>query len=224
MNYLPAIEMEPTQSANASVIWLHGLGASGDDFAAIVPALGLDKKSASEDVHIRFVFPHAPVIPISINGGMQMPAWYDILSIDVERRINHQQFSTSVQKIKDLIQRELDRGIPSDRILIAGFSQGGAVAYEAALSFEKPLAGLMALSTYVANKEGLKLNPCNQQLPVMIFHGTQDDVVPESLGQLALSQLQKLGLSPEFKTYPMAHSVSPAQIKVMAGFILEVFA
>ncbi len=222
MNFLPAIEMEPKQHANASVIWLHGLGASGDDFAAIVPALGLDKKSAAADLHIRFVFPHAPAIPISINGGMQMPAWYDILSIDVERKINLQQFFNSVQQVKDLIQRELDRGVPSERILIAGFSQGGAVAYEAALSFEKPLAGLMALSTYVANKEKLVLNSCNQQLPVMIFHGTQDDVVPESLGQLALSQLQGLGLNPGYKTYPMAHSVSPGQIKALADFILEV--
>jgi len=223
MNYLPAIEMESKQKANAAVIWLHGLGASGDDFAAIVPALGLSKQ-ADTNMQIRFVFPHAPVIPISINGGMEMPAWYDILSIDVQRKINQQQFMTSAQQVKDLIERELDRGISSERIVVAGFSQGGAVAYQAALNFEQPLAGLMALSTYVASPDTIDLKECNQQLPVMIFHGSEDNVVPEALGHLALSQIQALGLKPEYKQYVMGHSVSPRQIKDMAEFIARVLA
>ncbi len=221
MNYLPAIEMEPEQKANAAVIWLHGLGASGDDFAAIVPALGLSKK-ADADLQIRFIFPHAPSIPISINGGMMMPAWYDILSIDVQRKINQQQFMASAQQVKDLIERELARGISSERIVLAGFSQGGAVAYQAALNFEQPLAGLMALSTYVANPDTIELKACNQQLPVMIFHGSEDNVVPETLGRLALTQVQALGLKPEYKQYVMAHSVSPKQVKDMAEFITRV--
>ncbi len=219
MNYLPAIEIEPTKNANAAVIWLHGLGASGDDFAAVVPALGLSNQS---DLNIRFIFPHAPVIPISVNGGMSMPAWYDILSMDVERKINQQQFMQSAQQVKDLIERELDRGISSERIVIAGFSQGGAVAYEVALNFEQPLAGLMALSTYVASPSTLALKPCNAQLPVMICHGTEDNVVPESLGLLALEKLSSMGLKPEYKTYAMAHSVSPGQIKHITSFLKRV--
>jgi phospholipase/carboxylesterase len=219
MNYLPAIEIEPTKKANAAVIWLHGLGASGDDFAAVVPALGLSNHS---DLNVRFIFPHAPTIPVSVNGGMSMPAWYDILSMDVERKINQQQFMQSAQQVKDLIERELDRGISSDRIVIAGFSQGGAVAYEVALNFEKPLAGLMALSTYVASPETLALKSCNALLPVMICHGTQDNVVPESLGLLALEKLGLMGLKPEYKTYIMAHSVSPSQIKHIASFLERV--
>jgi len=221
MNYLPAIEMEPEQKANAAVIWLHGLGASGDDFAAIVPALDLSKK-ADADLQIRFIFPHAPSIPISINGGMMMPAWYDILSIDVQRKINQQQFMASAQQVKDLIERELARGISSERIVLAGFSQGGAVAYQVALNFEQPLAGLMALSTYVASPDTIELKACNQQLPVMIFHGSEDNVVPETLGRLALTQVQALGLEPEYKQYVMAHSVSPKQVKDMAEFITRV--
>ncbi len=219
MNYLPAIEIEPTQNANAAVIWLHGLGASGDDFAAVVPALGLSDHS---DLNIRFIFPHAPVIPISVNGGMSMPAWYDILSMDVERKINQQQFMQSAKQVKDLIKRELDRGISSERIVIAGFSQGGAVAYEVALNFDLPLAGLMALSTYVASPSTLALKPCNAELPVMIYHGTEDNVVPESLGLLAFEKLNTMGLAPEYKTYAMAHSVSPGQIKHIASFLKRV--
>ena len=221
MKYLPAIEIEPIQQANGAVIWLHGLGASGDDFAAIVPALNLSQQYPGA-AQIRFIFPHAPTIPISINGGMSMPAWYDILSIDVQRKINQQQFMASAQRVTDLIERELARGISSERIVVAGFSQGGAVAYQAALNFAQPLAGLMALSTYVASANTLELKACNRQLPVLICHGSEDPVVPESLGLQALDSVRALGLAPEYKQYCMGHSVSPEQIKDMADFIAKV--
>ena len=222
MNYLSAIEIEPSEPANASVIWLHGLGASGDDFSPIVPALGLAKKKECENLHIRYVFPHAPSIPVSINGGMAMPAWYDIISIDVERKINEEQFAQSCKQVTDLIEREIERGVASDKIVLAGFSQGGAVAYQAALSFEKPLAGLMAMSTYIASKHSIALQEANKNLAISIFHGSQDNVVPESLGQQALTHLQELGFQPDYKTYVMAHNVSPGQIKDIGEFIANV--
>lgn len=222
MSYLPAIEIEPTEIANASVIWLHGLGASGDDFSPIVPALGLAKKPECKDLHIRYVFPHAPSIPISINGGMTMPAWYDILSIDVERKINEAQFTQSCEQVRQLIEREIQRGISSEKIVIAGFSQGGAVAYQTALSFDQPLAGLMAMSTYIASQNAIDLQAVNKNLPISIYHGTQDNVVPEVLGKQAMELLQGLGFNPTYKNYVMAHSVSPGQIKDIGDFIAQV--
>ncbi len=222
MNYLSAIEIEPSEPANASVIWLHGLGASGDDFSPIVPALGLAKKKECENLHIRYVFPHAPSIPVSINGGMAMPAWYDILSIDVERKINEEQFANSCKQVTDLIEREIERGVASDKIVLAGFSQGGAVAYQAALSSEKPLAGLMAMSTYIASKHSIGLQEANKNLAISIYHGTEDNVVPEALAQQALTHLQGLGFQPSYKTYVMAHNVSPGQIKDIGEFIANV--
>jgi phospholipase/carboxylesterase len=222
MSYLPAIEIEPTEIANASVIWLHGLGASGDDFSPIVPALGLAKKSECKGLHIRYVFPHAPSIPISINGGMTMPAWYDILSIDVERKINEVQFTQSCEQVRQLIEREIQRGISSEKIVIAGFSQGGAVAYQTALSFDQPLAGLMAMSTYIASHHAIELQEVNKNLPISIYHGTQDNVVPEVLGKQAMELLQGLGFNPTYKNYVMAHSVSPGQIKDIGDFIAQV--
>ncbi len=222
MTYLPAIEIEPNEAANASVIWLHGLGASGDDFSPIVPALGLGKKPECKGLHIRYIFPHAPSIPVSVNGGMSMPAWYDILSMDVERKINEAQFTQSCAQVSQLIEREIERGVSSNKIVIAGFSQGGAVAYQTALSFEKPLAGLMAMSTYIASKHAIKLQEVNKKLPISIFHGTQDNVVPEVLGQQALELLKGLGYNPNYKTYVMAHNVSPGQIKDIGNFIAQV--
>ncbi len=221
MTYLPAIEIEPNDAANASVIWLHGLGASGDDFSPIVPALGLDKKPECNGLNIRYIFPHAPSIPVSINGGMSMPAWYDILSMDVERKINEAQFSQSCAQVTQLIEREIQRGVASDKIVIAGFSQGGAIAYQTALSFDKPLAGLMAMSTYIASRHAIKLQEVNKQLPISIYHGTQDNVVPEVLGQQALELLKGLGFTPSYKSYVMAHNVSPGQIKDISDFIAQ---
>ncbi len=220
MTYLPCIEIEPkdNQQANAAIIWLHGLGATGDDFASLVPQLKLDglKNSQDEDINIRFIFPHAPSIPLTVNGGISMPAWYDILNMDVEREINQGHLSVSVKQITDLIERELERGVPSESIILAGFSQGGAVAYEAALNFPRPLAGLLALSTYIANKENLKPSEFVKNMPIYVYHGKQDHVVPEILAKNALQHLENLKLDAVYKTYDMQHSVCLSQIRDMS--------
>ncbi|RDE19037.1 carboxylesterase [Motiliproteus coralliicola] len=214
MPYLPAIEIEPAQPATAAVIWLHGLGADGNDFAPIVPELRLP-----ESLAVRFIFPHAPSIPVTINNGWVMPAWYDILEMTLDRRIDETQLRASAAEIRKLIEREIERGIDSRRILLAGFSQGGAVAYETALSFDKPLGGLLAMSTYYATADSIELNEANRQLPVLVQHGTLDPVVPESLGQKALQRLQADEFEVSYQSYPMEHAVCPPQIEAIADWI-----
>ena len=142
MSILPHIEIEPPSTANATIIWLHGLGATGRDFEPVVPELNLPDNMA-----VRFIFPHAPEIPVTINGGYIMPAWYDILEMTLDRKVDEQQLRQSSAEVHAFIDREIERGIDSHRIIIAGFSQGGAVAFDAALTYPKPLAGLLALST-----------------------------------------------------------------------------
>ncbi|ARU57858.1 phospholipase/carboxylesterase family protein [Oleiphilus messinensis] len=214
MDLLPHIEVEPAQEATASVIWLHGLGADGHDFEPIVPELGL-----SENHGVRFIFPHAPAIPVTINGGYVMPAWYDILEMNIQRRVDESQLRISAQSIRAFIERELNRGIPSERIILAGFSQGGAVAYETALTYPKPLAGLLALSTYFATADSITLSDANKALPISIMHGTLDPIVPEMLGQQAYQVLTEKGYAATYKTYPMEHNVCPPQIKDIGHWI-----
>ncbi|WP_421868321.1 alpha/beta hydrolase [Motiliproteus sp.] len=214
MPYLPAIEIEPAQPATAAVIWLHGLGADGNDFAPIVPELRLPESMA-----VRFIFPHAPSIPVTINNGWVMPAWYDILEMTLDRRIDETQLRASAAEIRKLIEREIERGIDSRRILLAGFSQGGAVAYETALSFDKPLGGLLAMSTYYATADSIELNDANRLLPVLVQHGTLDPVVPESLGQKAQQRLQADDFEVSYQSYPMEHAVCPPQIDAIADWI-----
>jgi phospholipase/carboxylesterase len=204
---LPCIEIEPRHPADAAVIWLHGLGANGHDFEPIVPELKLP-----EDLAIRFVFPHAPSIPVTINGGLVMPAWYDILSLEFGREIDEPQILRSAAAVTSLIDREIERGIASERIVIAGFSQGGAVALHAALTDARPLAGLMGLSTYLATQKILSPHPANKNLPVHLFHGIHDPVVPEALGRHALEALRSWGYQPLYETYPMEHAVCGQEI------------
>ncbi len=214
MALLDYIEIEPKHTAVASVIWLHGLGASGHDFEPVVPELQLPA-----DLPVRFVFPHAPNIPVTVNGGMVMPAWYDILAMDIDRKVDESGVLASADAVDALIERELARGIPSSRIIIAGFSQGGAVAYQCALRHPKPLAGLLTLSTYMA----MPVSPsnANAQLPVMVCHGSRDPVVPEQLGQRAVASLKAMGLNPEYRSYPMEHMVCLEQIRDIGEWIRE---
>lgn len=200
--------LEPKATADSAVIWLHGLGASGHDFVPVVPHLGLP------DHHgIRFVFPHAPEIPVTINGGMVMPAWYDILAVSIEREIDLEGIKLSSAAVRELIQRELDAGIANERIVIAGFSQGGAVAYHTALSYPKPLAGLMALSAYFATAKEVNLSEANSALPVHIFHGTKDPMVPEEMGHNANQILESMGFAPKYRSYSMLHEVCMEEIE-----------
>ncbi|HPY39696.1 MAG TPA: dienelactone hydrolase family protein [Thiolinea sp.] len=216
MDYLPAVIVEPDQPATASVIWLHGLGADGHDFEPIVPELKLPPEAA-----VRFIFPHAPAIPVTINNGYVMPAWYDILAMDLDRKVDVKQLEASAQAVAKLIDRELEKGIPSERIVLAGFSQGGAVAYQTVLTYPKPLAGLLAMSTYFATADSIQVNTANQHLPIAIFHGLQDPVVPEALGKKAQQRLQTMGYTPDYFTYSMEHSVNAAEVKDLAEFIKQ---
>ncbi|NQV68409.1 MAG: carboxylesterase [Pseudohongiella sp.] len=216
MELLPAIEIEWPKGVgvNASIIWLHGLGADGNDFASVVPQLELP-----ENFGIRFIFPHAPSIPVSINNGYVMPAWYDIKQADVDRHVDVEQLMQSAARVHALIEREIARGVDSRRIIVAGFSQGGAVAYEAALTYPRPLAGIMALSTYFATAGSIKIDPIQNTIPILICHGALDQVVQESLGLKSLATLQNLGFVPEYNSYQMEHSLCLQEIVEIASWI-----
>ena len=220
MEILPTLEKNylADRDVKASVIWLHGLGADGNDFAPIVPQLNL-----SLDFGVRFIFPHAPAIPVTINSGYVMPAWYDIKQVDVDRHVDNEQLQESASRIHDLIDREIERGIQSTRIIVAGFSQGGAVSFEAALSYEQPLAGIMALSTYFATVGTIKINAIQQSIPILICHGEHDPVVSESLGKRSRASLEKLGFDPEYHSYPIEHSVCSQEIEDIGNWISRVF-
>ncbi len=207
MSLLPAIVMETKENPDASVIWLHGLGADGNDFAPIVPELQLPESMA-----VRFIFPHAPSIPVTINGGFVMPAWYDILEMEIDRKVDTTQLMMSAAAINAFVQNELDQGIDSTRIIIAGFSQGGAVAYQVALSSDRPLGGLLVMSTYFATGDAIELSGQNRNIDIEIQHGEHDPVVPERLGREAYKRLLKEGYTVNYRSYPMEHSVCPQQI------------
>jgi len=207
MSLLPAIEQETRSNPDASVIWLHGLGADGHDFAPIVPELGLPG-----ELGIRFIFPHAPSMAVTVNNGYVMPAWFDILEMDIDRKVDAAQLLVSAAAINRLVDRELERGIDSRRIVLAGFSQGGAVAYQVTLSHPQPLGGLIAMSTYFATSGSIELSEANRNLPIEIQHGSFDPVVPPALGIRAAEFLKDHGYAVTFRTYPMEHSVCPQQI------------
>ena len=207
MSLLPSIEQETRPNPDATVIWLHGLGADGYDFAPIVPELHLPAS-----LGIRFIFPHAPAIPVTINNGYVMPAWFDILEMDIDRKVDSAQLLVSAAAIKDYVDREIERGMDSRRIILAGFSQGGAVAYQVALSYPRPLGGLIAMSTYLATSDIIELHEANRELPIEIQHGQSDPVVPLALGMGAAEFLKERGYNVAFRTYPMEHAVCPEQI------------
>ena len=173
---------------------------------------GHERLNLPADLSIRFIFPHAPAMPVTVNGGFVMPAWYDILEMDIDRKIDFTGLLDSAREIRGFVSRELERGIDSKRIIIAGFSQGGAVAYQVTLSHEKPLGGLLAMSTYFATADSIEYSAVNKTIPVRIQHGVHDPVVPELLGQKATNQLTKLGYNVSYQNYPMEHSVCPQQI------------
>jgi len=213
-NHLPCVELNPAGTADASVIWLHGLGANGHDFETVVPELRLPPELA-----VRFVFPHAPSIPVTINNGYVMPAWFDVLVLGQERSFNVPQLLAATAAVHALIDREIERGVAADRILLAGFSQGGAVCFQAALTYDKPLAGLMALSTWFPTAEVIEIHPANAGLPILLTHGTADKVLPLQMAINSKSYLEKLGLHPDFRSYDMGHHVSPEEIRDMSVFI-----
>jgi len=217
MSLLSCIDIEPKTPATATVILLHGLGADGNDFAPMVPEMRLPA-----DMAVRFVFPNAPSIPITINGGFVMPAWYDITEIAIDRKIDTAQLIDSAEQIRRLIDREIDRGIPSNRIVLAGFSQGGAVSYQTALTYMQPLAGLLCMSTYFATKNDITPNSANKNLPILICHGSRDPMVPERMGREAQEKLVAMGYKVEYKSYPVEHSVCPEEIADISRWLQKV--
>jgi phospholipase/carboxylesterase len=211
---LEAIEIETAKNPAASVIWLHGLGADGNDFAPIIPALRLPKAA------IRFVFPHAPVQPVTINGGMRMRAWYDIKDGGI-RREDEDGVRASQKLIEALIAREKERGTPARRLVLAGFSQGGAIALQTGLRHPERIAGIMALSTYlpIADRFAAEANAANRDAPIFMAHGSYDPVIPLARAQQSRTLLQSLGYSVEWREYPMPHSVCPEEVSDISDWL-----
>ena len=216
---LPRFEMESAPSPTAAVILLHGLGADGHDFAGLVPELDLKGCPG-----IRFVFPHAPSIAVTINGGYTMPAWYDITGLDLVSAQDASGILASEQAVVALIEHEIQRGIASEHIVLAGFSQGAAMALHTALRLPKRLAGVIALSGYLplADRLATERHGANAQTPFFMAHGTGDTVVTPRRGEETRDALQALGYPVEWHSYATEHNVIPEEIEDMATFLRRV--
>jgi len=216
---LPRIEIESGPQPTAAVIWLHGLGADGNDFAGLVPELDL-----SGCPPIRFVFPHAPTMPVTVNGGYVMPAWYDIYGPDLVGRQDTSGIEQSAHSIEALIHNEMARGIAANNIVLAGFSQGCAMALHTGLRFPQQLAGIMALSGYLPLADTLAAQraPANAHTPIFMAHGSQDPVVVPARGEASRDLLVQLGYPVQWRNYPMPHSVHPAEIADISTFLTQV--
>lgn len=214
---LDAIEIETARNPSASIIWLHGLGADGNDFAPIVPALKLPRAA------IRFIFPHAPVQPVTINGGMRMRAWYDITDGAI-RREDESGVRASQTLIEALIAREKERGTAANRLVLAGFSQGGAIALQTGLRHSERVAGIMALSTYlpIADKFAAEASKANRDAPIFMAHGSHDPVIPLARAEQSRGLLQSLGYNVEWREYPMPHSVCPEEVSDISAWLVKV--
>jgi len=213
---LPCVEIDPPGTARAAVVWLHGLGADGHDFESIVPMLGLRPEDA-----VRFVFPHAPKISVTVNMGMVMPAWYDVAGLDFDREPDEAGVRRSADQVRALIERENERGVPCERIVLAGFSQGGAIALHLGLRYEEPLAGILALSTYLATESTLaaERSEANRAVPIFQAHGTRDPMVPLALGTRTRDRLRADGYAVEWSEYPMEHAVCPEEIEAVGAWL-----
>ncbi|MBS0213804.1 MAG: alpha/beta hydrolase [Proteobacteria bacterium] len=217
MTPLPdCIETTTGPTPDWSVIFLHGLGADGNDFAPVVPQLVRPGWPA-----IRFVFPHAPVRPITINGGMRMRGWYDIAAMDIASREDEAGVRASIALVEALIAREGERGVPASRVILAGFSQGGAIALAAGLRRIQPLAGIIALSTYLplAQSSIAQSTPAARATPVFMAHGMFDPIVPQTLGLRSRDALMALGMQVAWHSYPMAHQVCPPEIAAINAWL-----
>jgi phospholipase/carboxylesterase len=219
---LETIEIETGAKPAAAVIWMHGLGADGNDFVPIVRELDLAGAPA-----IRFVFPHAPMQPVTINNGYVMRAWYDVSFGDLEgrsRKADEKGVRASQAAIGRLIEREVARGIATESIVLAGFSQGGAIALQTGLRYPRRLAGVMALSTYLPLADSLPLEaaPANTATPVFMAHGTQDPVVPYAMGSGSRDLLKSMGYQVEWREYPMPHSVCLEEVRDISGWLRRV--
>lgn len=216
MSETTTVEIETGTEPSASVIWLHGLGADGHDFEPIVPELRLP-----DSLPLRFVFPHAPVRPVTLNGGMAMRAWYDIISLDREGPVDAAGINESSTQLETLIAREEQRGIDPGRIVIAGFSQGGAIAINTVLRAGRPFAGLMGLSTWLPLPAALEGSDVDTETPVFMAHGQFDPMIPMQYGRVSADRLVSAGFEVEWRDYPMAHAVCPQEIDDIRDWLLS---
>lgn len=216
---MEALEIATGANPSSAVIWLHGLGADGHDFAPIVPELGLPV-----GMEVRFIFPHAPLLPVTINNGHVMPAWYDVRSQDLRQIEDETGIRASQQRVEALIRREEARGIPAARIVLAGFSQGGAVALHTGLRHAEPLAGVLALSTYLPLPHTLasEASMANSGIPILMAHGSADNVIPIAQGLASRDWLEKSGHAIQWQAYPMAHSVCQEEITDIGRWLAQV--
>lgn len=224
MTSTEAVEIESGPDPIGAVIWLHGLGADGHDFEPVVAELDLP-----DALPLRFVFPHAPVRPVTINGGMAMRAWFDITGLTRDAPVDEAGITESIATLRDLVTRESGRGIAIDRILLAGFSQGGVIAMHAALGLEESVAGLMVLSSWLpplspagSNDAASARQP--RMMPVFMAHGEFDPMLPLALGQDSRARLEAFGYRVEWHSYPMAHAVCAEEIADIRRWLLRVFA
>jgi len=212
------VEVATGENPQGSIIWLHGLGADGHDFEPIVPELRLPA-----DLSLRFVFPHAPVQPVTINGGMAMRSWYDIVSFDSEGRADRAGVLASSAVLEGLIAREIERGIEPGKIVVAGFSQGGAVAIHTALQTGHDIAGLMALSTYMALPDDAANAVSRKSLPIFMAHGSFDPVLRMEWGRASADRLIEAGYAVDWHEYPMAHAVCPQEIADISNWLSAIY-
>ncbi|MBX7213772.1 MAG: dienelactone hydrolase family protein [Thermoflexales bacterium] len=216
---LARVEVETAASPTASVIWLHGLGADGYDFVPLVPSLRLPPGTPT-----RFVFPHAPELPVTVNVGHVMPAWFDLLSFDFEADVDHAGIAKSVAAVEALIAAEVARGVPANRIVLAGFSQGGVIAVATALQHARALAGVMLLSTYLPAAGTLfaGAQAVNRDCPVFLAHGKQDDLIPFVIAQRSRDTLRAAGHTVEWHEYDMPHAVVDDEIDDIGAWLRRV--
>ena len=216
---LETIEIQTGPNPTATIIWMHGLGADGHDFEPIVPELVRPGERA-----LRFVFPNAPVRPVTLNRGYPMRAWYDIIGLERGTAQDETGIRASYSEIETLIRRENDRGIPTDRIALAGFSQGGAMALFSGTRYPEKLAGIMGLSCYMLLESQFAAErvPANQATPIFLAHGTQDPVVSPILGEQSRRLLETSGYAVEWHTYVMPHSVCPQEVADIAAWLRRI--
>lgn len=216
---LDCITLDPPSPATACVIWMHGLGADGNDFVPVIPELGLPR-----DHSVRFVFPNAPTMPVTVNGGYVMRAWYDIASAELDKRADEGGVRRSQAAITELIADQRAKGIAANRIVLAGFSQGGVIALQTGLRHGERLGGIMALSTYLACAEslGVEATTANRDLPIFMAHGAMDPVIPMQLAKLSKARMETHGYKIDWREYGMPHSVCAEEIDDIAVFLKRV--
>lgn len=221
MEILPHIELVTGDKPKGTIIWLHGLGADGWDFVPLVREVPLP-----EGLALRFIFPHAPVRPVTLNNGYEMRAWYDIEMQDLERKPDERGIRASQVQVNALIEREKARGMPADKIVLAGFSQGGAIALQAGLRHPETLGGIAALSTYLTLQDSLdrEASAANKSTPIFMAHGTEDPVIPMALAEASRQALESRGIRVEWHAYPMPHSVCGEEVEALGAWLEARFA